>query len=437
MVVLTERGRRRLNQRRAVFVVMVGTVGLSHYSTAYLVVVVLTLALLADHAWRLMVRARRRIRPASCFMTAWMVAVVAVATVVWNGPLTHTTGQFRSTTGQAVAEVIDRQHAKSGSSDTSYSLLGGSTVSAQQRLDEYRQQTLRWTAGPRAKGAYPPLSETDKRTIQAVDQPNMPLTKPGRALQHATGLDVAAISQVGRQSAARLLQVLLLVGLVICLWSRRRPFRPSRDQVTLSAAMLFVIGLFLIMPQLSVDYGVLRVFQQGLLIFAPFIAAGSLWMLRWARRWMVPAASTLALLIFLNLTGAIPQLIGGPPAQLNLNNAGRDYDIYYVQPEERAAITWVDAQNANDRRGEVQSEVLTDRYSFSRLQKPTRWRGMSDIFPTLISTDSYVFLGSTTVRKHEAPISYRGDLVTYRYPMGLLNSTKNKVYSSEGGEIFR
>ncbi|MFI9270101.1 DUF2206 domain-containing protein [Kitasatospora sp. NPDC052896] len=437
MVVLTEPAR-PLRQRRVAFTGLMGGVVLSHYSTTYVVVLVLGAALATDRGWRLLARARRRSpgAPAVGFVTWWMVAATAAAAVLWTGPLTDTGGQLRSTLTETVQQAIDPGKAQSGSSDTSYSLLGGSAATPQQRLGEYRADTVTETAKDRANGGYLPLQTVDQYPIQAVSEPDLPLTGLGRALQHA-GLDVSAANKLVRQWAADLLQLLLVIGLAVCLWSRRRAFRPARDQVTLTIAMVGVIGLLTVLPQLSVDYGVLRAFQQGLFFFGPFIAAGSLWVFRWARRWAVPLAGTLAVAFFLDLTGAVPQVIGGYPPQLNLNNAGQYYDIYYVQPQERSAISWLEQRTTDDQKQDVQSEVQTDRYTFSRLQTLIHGRALNDIYPTLIGTDSYVFLGSTTVTKDEATTFYRGDLVTYRYPMGLLDDMKNEIYSSDGAEIFR
>ncbi|GAB2700492.1 hypothetical protein GCM10010442_17940 [Kitasatospora kifunensis] len=444
LVVLTDPGR-PIRRRRVLFTALMGGVVLSHYSTTFVVVMVLAIALVTDHGWRLLARlwARRQGRPRPAvtgFVTWWIVVATAVAAVLWTGPLTGTGGQLRSTVNATVQDAVDPAQAQSGSSDTSYSLLGGQAVTPQQRLAQYQADTLQLTARSRANGDYLSAQEVAQYPVQAVDEPDLPLTALGRALQH-TGLDVSGANKLVRQWAADLLQLLLLIGLAVCLWARkgrgRRAFRPARDQVTLSIAMVAVIGLLTVLPQLSVDYGVLRAFQQGLFFFAPFIAAGSIWVFRWARRWTLPLAGALAVAFFLDLTGAIPQVIGGYPPQLNLNNAGQYYDIYYVQPQERTAITWLEQLTTDDQKQDVQSEVQTDRYTFSRLQTLIRGRALDDIYPTLIGTNSYVFLGTTTVTKDEATTFYRGDLVTYRYPMDLLNSTKNEIYSSDGAEVFR
>lgn len=437
MVVITDSGR-PLRNRRIMFTVLMAGIVLSHYSTTYVVVAVLGLALGTDLGWRLLSRLRRT-GPGTAtrgFVTWWVIVATAAAAFVWTGPVTHTTGQLHSTLAKTVQDLVSGGQTQSGSSDTSYSLLGGTLATPAQRLNAYRADTMRLTATARTAGDYLPMSVVNAYAVPVVEKQVLPLTPVGRALQRH-GIDVTAANNFVRLSVARLLQLLLLIGVATTVVGRRKAFRPTRDQVTLTVGVLVVIGLLTVLPQLSVDYGVLRAFQQGLFFFAPFIAAGSLWLCRWAGRKAAPIACALALLLFLDLTGAVPKLLGGSPPQLHLDNAGQYYDIYYVHPEERTAIAWLEDRASADERANVQSEVQTDRYTFSRLQTLIRGRALDDIYPTLVGTRSYVFLGSTTVRKGEATVFYRGDLVTYRYPVGLLDETKDKVYSSDGAEIYR
>jgi uncharacterized membrane protein len=438
MVVLTDAARPIRNRRIMVTALLVG-VALSHYSTMYVVLAILVLALGVDLGWRLWSRRRRGAHApvmSPGFATWWMVLAAGVAAVAWAGPITHTDDQLRSTIAKTASGLLVGPPA-SGSSDTGYSLLGGARVSPGQRLDEYRADTLRQSRTGDSAQTYLPMAEVDKYPVPAVDEPTVtPFTTLGAVL-HNAGLNVTAAYGFVRQAAAQVLQLLLLLGLVTALHVRSTRFRPRRDQVTLTVGAICVIGGFTVLPQLSVDYGVLRAFQQGLFFFAPFIAAGSVWAFRWAGRKTAMLAGGLALLLFLDLTGVVPELLGGSPPQLHLSNAGRYYDVYYVHPEERAAIAWIQRVLPDSRRETVQSEILTDRYTFSRIQTLVRGRGLNDIYPTLVGTRTYVFLGSDTVRKDEATIFYRGDLITYRYPIGLLDATKNKVYCSDGAEIYR
>ncbi|MEV6207549.1 DUF6541 family protein [Kitasatospora sp. NPDC051914] len=438
MAVLTDGGRPVRARRAAVLALLVGCV-LSHYSTTYVVVATLGTAYAVELLWRLASlrarpRQRRRTRVAGTgsVVTWWLVLVPAVLAVVWAGPVTHTSVQLKTTLGTVVQEVLHPGQGKGGSSDTAYSLFGGAKASPQQRLDEFRAETVKATEAKRAVGDYFPLPSVDGYRTRAVPQADMPLTALGSALDTA-GISVTGLNGALRQGAALLLQVLVLVGFAAVLRARRRFFRPLRDQVTLTVGALAMVALFTLLPQLSVDYSVLRAFQQGLFFYAPFLAAGTLWLLRWAGRRTVPVACALTVALFLDLTGVVPKLLGGYPAQLQLSNAGRSFDIYYPRAEEEMAVYWLERQIASDK-----SQLLqTDRYTFSRVQTFITGPAQGDIQPVVIRPNSYVLLGTTTVRKGEVTVFYRGDLITYKYPTALLSATKNRIYSSEGAVIYR
>ncbi|MEZ0092695.1 DUF2206 domain-containing protein [Streptacidiphilus sp. EB129] len=443
MVVLTDAGR-PLRLRRLIVTVLLAGIVLSHYSTTYVVVATLGLGLAADLLWRLAGRrgagsgGRRRTGRAQAqgFVTWWMVAASAVLALVWAGPVTHTSGQLQSTLTQSLQDILHPGHSQGGSSDTSYSLFGGGAVSPDQRLSQYRTETEQLTAAQRARGERIPLKVVNTYQTVAVPQPNQPLTAAGQVLQ-STGLDVVAANGFVRQALARLLQVLLLAGVVVTVRWRRKGFRPTRDQLTLTVGAVGLIAVLTVLPQLSVDYGVLRAFQQGLFFFAPFIAAGTLWALRWAGRRSTHLVCAAMAAMFLDLTGVVPQLLGGYPGQLNLSNSGQYYDIYYDHPEERTAMAWLLAHTAADPATNGQSEIQTDRFTFDRLQTMIDEPNLEDIYPTLLSSYSYVFLGTTTVQTGQVTISYRGDLVTYQYPVTLLDLQKDQIYSSEGASIYR
>ncbi|MFJ8463591.1 hypothetical protein [Streptomyces swartbergensis] len=440
VLVLTDSGR-PLRNRRITFLALTTGIVLAHYSTVYIVVAVLGLAFGVDLGWRVLSRLRRADRRTAvprAFVSWWIVASMAAAAVVWAGPVTNTTGQLRTTLVTSVQELVDDGHAKkSWASEVSYSLLGGERFSPERQLRDYRAETVDQTAEARAAGDYVPLSVADARDVPAAEERDLPLTSVGRTLQEQ-GLEVKAFDHVFRRSVAQLMQLFLLLGVATTIWGRRKPFHPVRDQVTLTVGTLAVIAMLTLLPRLSVDYGVLRAFQQGLFIFAPFIAAGVVWACRWAgRRPAAPLACSLVLVLFLGLTGLVPKLLGGNPPRLHLDNAGRYYDVYYSHAEERAAIGWLKSRASEDERATAQSEIPTDRFLFVELPVLGPGRALNDIYPTLIRKDAYVFLGSTTVRDGSATIFYRGDLVSYRYPVGFLDETKNKLYSSDGAEIYR
>ncbi|MEV5721687.1 DUF2206 domain-containing protein [Amycolatopsis mediterranei] len=417
--------------RRIAFTVLSVGVVLSHYSTTYVLIGVLVLGKLAGGVIRLTPPLRRRLatrapkEAAADFVTWPLIAIAILSAALWTGPVTNTWQQVARTAVAATHDLLSPGRVERGSSDTSYSIFGSAPVSPQQRLRDYAD-SIRGRNGGESSAA---LQQAGTR-IAPTD--TLPLTAAGSALDRA-GIDVSGANNLLKTVCADGLQLLLLIGLAGTLIATVTRFRPTHDMFVLAAGSLAALAAETALPQLSVDYGILRTFQQGLFGFAPFIAMGSVWALSWLNRWRLPAATAMAMLFFLGLTGALPRLFGGYPAQLHLDNAGQYYDIYYVHPQERAGITWLE-QHVRDVATE---QVQTDQYTFSRLQTLIDDAGVDDIYPTLVRPDSFVFLGYSTVRRDRVTVSYRGDLVTYLYPLTFLDTTKDKVYSSNGTSVYR
>ncbi|MCX4698605.1 DUF2206 domain-containing protein [Streptomyces sp. NBC_01373] len=437
IVVLTDsRGPR--TARRVLFVVLMVGVVLSHYSTAYVVIGTLTLALGYDKVWRLVsrrgrdrFRRKRREDRMLSFLQWWMVLVPAVAALVWAGPVTHTGGQLHTTVAQAVSDLVSPKKGQAGSSDTGYSLFGGKQLSPQQRLDQFVKESEADSSKERADLLLT-QKELDGIDWRAVSTADMPLTPLGRILD-AVGIPVPSLNGAVRGAVAYFFQLMTLLGIWVVLRARVSAFRAVRDQTTMACAALSTVALFTLVPQLSVDYGVLRAFQQGLFFFAPFLAAGTLWVLRWARRREVFSA-VLTFCLLLNLVGVMPKLLGGYPAQIQLSNGGDYYDIYYTQAQEVQAALWLDAWK---RAREDATPIQMDSFSYTRL-KPYMASDAADIgTPVWLDREAYLLLGTTPAKTGRVSIFYRGDRITYEFPRALVEKKKDLVYNNGGSVVLR
>jgi hypothetical protein len=437
LVVATDRGG-RFSERRLTFTVLLAGVVLAHYSTAYVLLIVLGTAAAFDTCWRWSDQLRRpssRGKKKSSFVRLWMPLAAAAVALLWAGPITHTSGQLSTTISATLAEL--QGHGNSvGSSATSGSLLGGTHISDQQRLSAYRDQTLTTTAQARTQGDFIPLSTVNAYPTSVVPQPDMPLTGVGRALK-AVGIPVSTLNGAMRSAIAAGLQLLIVIGMLVSIFARQRAFKPDRDQIVLAVGTLSMLALLTLVPQLSVDYGVLRAFQQGIFFVGPFMAAGLIWALRWTRSAAVPAVCAVTAGIMLDLSGALPQLTGGYPAQLALNNSGQYYDLYYPTQAEQSAAAWLQGQVSAAPAGTGGHSVQASLFTFNEIQSTYTGPAVGTVFPTMISPSNYVLLGPDIADKDQDTVNYRGTLVAYRYPRGLLDATKDEVYSSSGVEIYR
>lgn len=433
-----------LRRRRLAFFVACLGVELSHYSTMYFLLGTLLAARGAELASRLILRRwRRPAGQSGAHRTPWgamaqtvgfgSVLMVAAMAFLWSDLATQTAGGALIDAESVISALAGSSSARAG--DVSYSLFGGAAVGPQTALNDYRKETFDERAGA-PPGTYEPATVVARYPTSVVSQPSLPLTGAGRFLSRLS-VPVEGLNGAVRDAAAKGEQLFVGVGLItfIVMPSLRR--RVGREFFYLcvgSTAMVAVITLF---PNLSVDYGVLRAFQEALILLAPVLVAGSLAIfspLGQARALKISTAACLG--IFISTTGFLPQVLGGYPAQLGLNNSGQYYDVYYVHPQEVAAVNWLAGKPGVLPNG-IQAEDFTNRFMFNTKAAVNGSQVITDIYPTLVRRSSWMILGYSNMHTGQATSNYDGDLLTYEYPMGFLRNTKNLVYDNGGAEIYR
>jgi uncharacterized membrane protein len=443
LLVITNQ-RWNIRRRRVWFGMLSVGVMLSHYSTTYVLIVILVIAWVARSLARLAswIRTYRQPELKRCdrqpaVLGLANIALLIMLTAFWIGPATHTGGQLEETATRLVNAATGTPGDEK-SSDVSYYLFSANRPSAAKRLAKYADKTIKETADERAAGIYYPMSTIERYPTPVVAAHDLQLTFAGRTFQRGLGINVTVLNFTVRQGIAKLLQVFVCLGVLMVLLGRAPGLRISREFFFLGLASLLVVLSQVLLPAVSVDYGLLRAFHQSLFVLAPFLAVGSIQMFGWlGRRLATAVAAGITVVFFLSLTGVLPQALGGYPAQLHLNNSGQYYDLYYIHPQERAAISWFQDRIATEGRGNIQSEVTTDRYTFSHVQEYSGIRSVDDIYPTLVRRHAYVFLGSTNVRQEQTTVFFEGDLITYRYPTSFLDEAKNLIYSNGGAAIYR
>jgi uncharacterized membrane protein len=429
----------------ALFVASLG-VELSHYSTMYLFLGTLLVAWAARRAGALIPSRRRR--PAGVIdgkKTSWgvlaqtvgigSILMLAAIAFAWGDLATQTAGGAVTDAESAITGLIGHSGSvRSG--DVAYGLLSGKAASPQTVLNEYRKATLQARAGS-SPSTYVPAAVVARYPTPAVKEaPSLPLTGVGHLLSDV-GVPVAGLNSVVRQAAAKGEQVFVGIGLVAFLVVRRFRRRMGREFFCLCAGSTAMVAVITVLPNLSADYGVLRAFQEALILIAPVLVAGSLIAFSpLGRVWKQRTAAAVCIGIFVSTTGLLPQLTGGYPAQLSLNNSGSYYDIYYMHPQEEAAVGWLRGKPGVLPDG-IQAENVTDQFYFNGRSDVSGGQFIADIYPSLVRRSSWVMLSYSTVHTGEASVFYDGDILTYAYPIEFLQDNKNLVYNNGGAEIYR
>ncbi len=441
---------RQWGVRRRRFMLIAACLGieLSHYSTMYVFLGTITVAWLAGNVsrwipwrWRRTAGAEptRDVEPARESLAAvtgtLSIGVILAAVVIvisWGGGATGTTGGATDA-ARAVASSLTGRTAGTRSGDVAYGLLPGSGPSAQSLLNGYRRQTMRQRAGL----AYLPTALVDRYRTPAVSASQaMPLTAAGRLLA-AAGIPVAGLNAAIRQAAAGGEQLFVLIGLAALLFAKRGRRRPGREYLCLCLGSIVMVALITVLPDLSADYGVLRAFQEALLVISPVLVAGSCLVFRpLGENRAIQAAAAVGLTLFASTIGFVPQILGGYPAQLSLDNSGEDYNRYYVHPQEVAAVNWLSRQPGVLPAG-VQADNVAGRFAFTSPGRVSGRQVITDIYPTLIRRSSWTILSYSIVHGDQASMFYEGNQVAYAYPVGILQASKNLVYNDGGAEIYR
>ena len=250
-------------------------------------------------------------------------------------------------------------------------------------------------------------------------------------------IPVSTVNEVVRGLASKGEQVFIGVGLLALGFIGWRRRQMGRDFYFLAWGGVVMVGAISVLPGLSVSYGLLRALQQALILVAPILVIGSFVIFKpFGRVWSKRLASGLAFVFLISTIGVMPQILGGYPAQLSLNNSGSYFNDYYVQPQETAAVQWLGAQPHTLPIG-VQAESFTNLFYFNGPRNISGTQFVTDIYPTLIRKSTWVVLGYSTVHNGTATASISGDLVSYRYPLRVLSKNKDLVFNNGGTQIYK
>jgi uncharacterized membrane protein/glycosyltransferase involved in cell wall biosynthesis len=293
----------------------------SHYSSSYV-----TLGLLS-FAWAFYQLITHRSKDSRAFslpiLSLPFIIGSILLTLSWNAIVTQTSPGVEHTIHKAIETIEHRNFTQANG--VGYSLFSFSTQNPTKILNNYAGKTA--------------------NEVKYIPEANLPRTEVGNVISHV--VPVETINNLVRSSSAKILQLLLLIGTFLLFVKRRHDRNTSqRDTyfLALTAACLALLVLMVLVPQLSVAYSVTRLFQQTLIIIALPIVLAAQTLFSKAGQYKTYVVAGFFAILFLHLSGFIPQLLGGYPPQMALNNAGTYYDIYYVHKGETLSADWIDVK---------------------------------------------------------------------------------------------
>lgn len=446
LALLDQRGSHRL--RLATFVIMSAGLTVSHYSSTYVAIGMLLSGwlLLRVPAGRWFARpsgAARRSAPAPVRWTRrvlagvpawrqrttqppllrlWLIGLLMVFSVGWS-MCSGSGGGLVRTVSDTLAAV---QRSNGGSADAvGYSIFGPRLI----RSDE---QVLRDYVTARGGGVDPRVLDRLAITCPTDLVPTdvLPVTLAGRTLQ-AGGVEPATANLWSRRGAVALFQLGGVLG-VLLLWLATRAVRgPGRVLAALGGGALGLLAATVVLPQLSLSYGLLRLFQQSLVVVAPLIVLALTAVLAPAGRDAARAAiAVLVTACFVSTSGLLPQLIGGYQPQLNLNNSGPYHRAWYAAADDVTLARWA---GENLPAGTV---LTADTAQTALLRATTRIDPREGVAPGIVGADAYLMVSVLDPETVQAVAVADDRILLFRFPLRCVSAGRPLLYSRDDHRVY-
>jgi uncharacterized membrane protein len=373
---------------------------LSHYSSAYVTICLLILGWAIYPVLRYRIKDRQKITLPALRLPFILLALLFA--FIWNVQITASNSNLISTLESTAKGIISQSSDRNGFVE--YSLLGAKTTgqSPSQVLASY--------------------TNTDTSDAQYVPWANLPLTRTGAYLSHY--FNVNSFDYLLHSLSAKIFQVLLLIGVIITAFRRKNKSEIELYFSALVIACTVMLTLWTLLPQISIDYDPTRLFQQSLMIVAlPMIIALEFIFSFFGKRKHLLAAMILAIL-FLNLSGFIPQSLGGYLPQLSLNNSGEYYDFFYSHKGEIASANWFKKYHSEG------SQLYMDTTSSATyIDYPVNTNILGKD-----SDNGYLYQSYTNVQSTLYRLGSTSGLIEYSDPS--LTVSRNLIYSNQDSRIY-
>jgi uncharacterized membrane protein len=389
---------------------------LSHYSTAYMFVALFAVAVISKFILRRFIKKQSYRRTV---LSPLYASLLFLMTFTWYAQITGTSDGLIITLQKSLTNIPQLFSDDNKSADTSTALLfaGGKS-----QADLYQSYL---THSERTNG-------TNSQDMPSLIGDAMPLTPLGFAAQKI-GIQAEIIS-ILRQNFARVLQVLAVAGVIFAthrlLRRHKKTLRP--DFICLGLAGIALLALMVVLPVLSINYGLLRAFQQTLIFLivpiALLLAAVGRYITPWLRS---SIATTSIIVLFLLFTGVFAQILGGNSPSLTLNNQGLYFGLYYAPEADQKAFTWIKEHVPKNQ------DVRAANFNRAAMHDPKYPFTHPGILPLQIHDNTFVYLDQAQVLTQKFYAYYDSSPLIMSFPLGYYQALRNQIYSTSTTQVYR
>jgi hypothetical protein len=385
----------------------------SHYSTTYLAIAMLS-GTLVLHA------PLSRVRPALRSGAVLGLAFVALTSGagLWYVAITNSASNVEDVTaGFRKNGFALLPNTRPGESLMS-SYLDGNVV-RKSSARAYEQLITREYAKTRASYVRPlPVANAQRIADARTSDPSV----SAPAVNGVLGTAQVLISQIGNLAAVFFALVLLL---------RRRSGRQLRLIALLGVSLFMALAFVRLSGTAANAYNPERAFVQSMVPLAICVGWGVSWFAHFRFGRVASALAALALLLLFVSGSGLRAAIAGGRAPVNLAQRGEDFDRFYVSATERASARWFGLAPHG-------ALLYADRYGVLRVIGTTGREGglLHDVVPTVLDRHAWVYASNANVAGRARGQTQNASAL-YTWPSAYLDRYYKTVYTNGGSKVYK
>lgn len=412
-----------LSERKRLMLFYIFTIALilSHYSTAYTWLTLMLGIVILSYIARWLIRSTRKEFVA---LSATMFAVSLALLLIWEGPITHTSGALTNFVTNRSGELSESLSYSGIEQGIMTALVFGGNVNTNQNAQAAYADAVSSYGPDAGYNIFPAAFSTVYVPAPVNDQVLVPQILPGPISK--------AISILTRVVKFFPTDIFLVVGIfaIFELW-RRRQLNINYQYVLMELVAIGLVGVMVLVPYLQEYYNLTRLYLQMFVVLSVVAMAGGWFLTRKIPKLQMGILAILVVITFFSLGGIIDQFTGGP-AQTIFDPAVGAFDNLYIYDSEIASAQWLAAnRNPND-------PVQADTVANLRLQAFANLTASSSaIFPLTIEENSYVYLSASNVIRGDEYYAYNNNTIVFNYPKEFLDQNKNLIYNDGDSIIYQ
>lgn len=363
-----------------------------------------------------------------------MTILLLVCTTFWYGTYTDTEEGIVETIIQIGKDISTTEIDTEKSDPAAYGLLAGQAPSKELLLQNHITETSAHVRKFNDESAFIDKAIVKDYPVTVGSQVTLPLTSFGETLAK-WNINSFTLNSELKELYAKTIQIFIIIGFIAMFFYRRHLKKLEKEYLILAIIFFILLVLQSVLPGGSINYGILRLFQQGLILFIIPLLMGAFFVFGIFNRInpniKVYLSAFTFVFFFLYLSGFIPTTTGGYYPQMNLSNAGFYHDAYYTHTKDKIGIDWI----GNNRNTEI--PVQSDWFALKKIHTYENFYSIDGLIPSVIRKDSYIYLSVSNMQTGNVIIYANGAPLYYKLPLDFYDDNKNLIYNNGGSRIYR